>query len=169
MGKRLEITGKTFGRLTVVRFSHSEGNTFWKCICECGNTKTVAGYKLTTGTTKSCGCLRADTLREIASKDVRLTDDPDYSRNYKLMKTYGISLDDYARMLEEQDGHCKICPATPEEQHHNVLMVDHDHTTGEVRGLLCHHCNAALGHFEDDVDRMLNAIEYLRKTKFGGK
>jgi hypothetical protein len=56
-------------------------------------------------------------------------------------KALGVTDTEYARRLAEQDGHCAICPSTPKVRR---LHVDHDHATGEVRGLLCHRCNRAL-------------------------
>jgi hypothetical protein len=46
---------------------------------------------------------------------------------------------------------------------HNPLVIDHDHTTGEVRGLLCPTCNAGLGHFKDSPELLLKAALYLQK------
>lgn len=75
-----------------------------------------------------------------------------------------ITLEEYDAMLEAQGGGCAICGAT-ESGHGRTrnLCVDHDHTTGAVRALLCHGCNGGLGHFKDDPDRMLAAIEYLKR------
>jgi hypothetical protein len=53
----------------------------------------------------------------------------------------GISDERYAEMLEDQDGHCALCPGVPGTRR---LHVDHNHATGEVRGLLCHRCNRVL-------------------------
>jgi hypothetical protein len=61
---------------------------------------------------------------------------PEYKRNYNLMKNYGITSDDYDRMLEEQDGKCAICGSPSTNSRSKYFMVDHDHDTGEVRGLL---------------------------------
>ena len=72
-----------------------------------------------------------------------------YTRNYKLLqdkrlrKNYGVSLDDYEAMLAYQGGVCFICN-NPEPANRN-LAIDHDHTTGQVRTLLCTLCNTALG------------------------
>lgn len=61
MPKRRELTGKRYGRLYVRRFSHvANGKAHWYCECDCGGAKTVPGFYLTTGVTKSCGCLQYD-------------------------------------------------------------------------------------------------------------
>lgn len=97
---------------------------------------------------------------------------PDYERNrYKrdrartrerhLIRKYGVDLATYRRMLVAQDGRCAICGAPEKEQHHEVFHVDHCHTTGRVRGLLCRGCNHVLGHLKDDPDLLRRAIGYL--------
>lgn len=59
MSKPLELTGKTFGRLTVISRAFSKnGDFYWNCLCSCGNTTVVRGMGLTGGNTKSCGCLK---------------------------------------------------------------------------------------------------------------
>jgi hypothetical protein len=62
-------------------------------------------------------------------------------------------------MLDEQGGVCALCRDPAKES----LVIDHCHTTGSVRGLLCHHCNVGLGFLRDDPDVMAAAIEYLRR------
>ncbi|AFK13461.1 endonuclease VII [Yersinia phage YpP-G] len=82
-----------------------------------------------------------------------------------LMRSYGITLDDYEEMLESQKGLCKICGtegfAMNPKVHKIKLVVDHCHTKGNVRGLLCHNCNRALGLLKDNVKSLQAAIEYL--------
>jgi hypothetical protein len=79
------------------------------------------------------------------------------------LKKYGLSVEQYSKMVEDQQGLCKICRKN--ESHRTStrfnLFVDHDHTTGKVRGLLCHHCNVGLGHFEDNRELLERAIRYL--------
>jgi hypothetical protein len=77
------------------------------------------------------------------------------SRHYHLMRRYGIGADDFDRMVVEQGGVCAIC-GRPDPEH-----VDHDHETGEVRGILCFNCNGGLGQFRDDVDALRSAAVYL--------
>ena len=61
MSRKLELKGRRFGKLTVLSQEKTERNrTFWRALCDCGNTKTVSGNKLTTGSTQSCGCLRLE-------------------------------------------------------------------------------------------------------------
>ena len=69
---------------------------------------------------------------------------------------YGITLGDYGEMLKLQEGRCAICSSKPDK-----LCVDHNHTTGKVRGLLCHLCNLGLGSFRDDKELLKCGIEYL--------
>jgi len=82
-----------------------------------------------------------------------------------LERTYGITWDDYERMLEEQEHKCKLCGSEgflmDEKRHSMKLVVDHCHEGGQVRGLLCHNCNRALGLLKDDVDTLQKAIDYL--------
>jgi len=66
---RVELTGKKFGRLTVVGFSHvGGGQSYWFCKCECGGTKTTRAYSITSGHTQSCGCLSRETWTAIGKK-----------------------------------------------------------------------------------------------------
>lgn len=87
-------------------------------------------------------------------------DRSDYLRNHSYGLLYNITLADYDEMLEAQGGKCAICGRTPEEEGRR-LSVDHDHKTGQVRGLLCRNCNAALGFFQDDFHLLRRAINYL--------
>jgi hypothetical protein len=84
----------------------------------------------------------------------------DYVRNGVLKRFYGISLEDYKKMVVEQNNACLICKrenvSGPWE---NKLVVDHCHKTGKVRGLLCDKCNKGLGQFEDNTDYLVSAIE----------
>jgi peptide methionine sulfoxide reductase MsrB len=66
-------------------------------------------------------------------------------------------------MVEEQGGLCAICQK-PYDWETSALYIDHCHTTGKVRGLLCRNCNKGLGHFFDDVANLARAIEYLKKA-----
>jgi hypothetical protein len=83
------------------------------------------------------------------------------------LKKYGITPEDYSLLLERQEGKCKICKSS--ESHRTTatnqnLFVDHCHTTGKVRGLLCHHCNVGLGHFKDSTELLEQAKEYLNEN-----
>lgn len=67
--KRIDLTGQRFGRLTVIRYDHSEHDgAHWLCKCDCGTEKVIAGYLLRNGSTKSCGCLKSDASREALEK-----------------------------------------------------------------------------------------------------
>lgn len=89
-------------------------------------------------------------------------------RNGQLKAMYGITLDDYNVMLQEQNCQCLICQtsiAMFASENFEVAHVDHCHETGEVRGLLCHRCNKALGGFRDDPEVIKRAYQYLTKFK----
>ena len=81
-------------------------------------------------------------------------------RERHTLRKYGISLADYEAMFAAQGGRCAICrtPAT------RTLDIDHDHETGEVRGLLCTSCNRMLGHAGDDQATLIAAIAYLQRS-----
>lgn len=75
------------------------------------------------------------------------------------LKKYGITPEEYDAMLDAQGGVCGLCEQTcPTGQR---LAVDHDHSTGKVRGLLCRTCNAGLGSLKDDPALLRRAAEYI--------
>lgn len=78
-------------------------------------------------------------------------------KNYNL-KRYGLSLDNYNKLLKEQDGLCAICQTVPEKSHH--FHVDHNHDTGEIRGLLCFLCNYAMAAVDKKEDWCRKAAVY---------
>jgi len=87
-------------------------------------------------------------------------------RESKLQKNFGITSVEYDLMFEDQGGKCFICEADS-GYNGNKLSVDHDHNTGEIRGLLCHKCNFGIAHFNDDRKRLMNAMIYLDRKGTG--
>lgn len=87
------------------------------------------------------------------------------AKSYDLKRSYGIGIEQYDAMLSIQNEACAICRKPEHVFDKNgklrKLAVDHCHTTGLVRGLLCTNCNKALGHFKDDVNLLNSAIKYL--------
>jgi len=86
----------------------------------------------------------------------------------ELKKRYGITVTDYQRMFDLQDGKCAICGNAETRVDHRTkkvsrLAVDHCHKTGQVRKLLCHSCNSSIGAASDDPDRLRAAAEYLER------
>jgi hypothetical protein len=82
------------------------------------------------------------------------------ARDAYYRRTYGVSADEFDAMLEAQGGRCAICKEMPERL--ASMHVDHDHATGEVRGLLCLNCNQGIGKLKDDASLLLRAAFYLR-------
>ena len=79
-----------------------------------------------------------------------------YLQEYRLQAQYGLSPADYEQMLEDQNYRCFLCGKKAK------LVVDHDHSSGETRSLLCYKCNSGLGAFDDSPDLLHEAVEYLR-------
>lgn len=77
---------------------------------------------------------------------------------------YGISPAEFQALLASQGGKCGVCQ-TPEPRGKSTWHVDHDHTTGIVRGILCITCNIALGMMHDDAARCRAAADYLEFAK----
>jgi len=93
----------------------------------------------------------------------------EYKKEYRKMnrklinaKKHSLSLEEFNDLFESQDGCCAICGRHQTELKH-ALCIDHNHVTGEVRGLLCDSCNKLLGFSSDDIEILLNAIKYLEK------
>ena len=84
----------------------------------------------------------------------------DKYRDMTLRRRFGITLGEYGDKLERQGGACAICGRRAGKR---ALAVDHDHATGNVRGILCHYCNTALGKANDDPALLRKMAEYLEK------
>lgn len=88
-----------------------------------------------------------------------------HTRNAHLLRKYGITAEDYDRLLAEQGGGCALCGVTPEQltagRYRTYLHVDHDHETNAVRGLLCPDHNLLLGRFGDSVEMFRKVVAYL--------
>ena len=94
--------------------------------------------------------------------------DPVVQRDKNLKYLYGIGLTEYNQMLEEQGGCCAICKSSDPKGRKSGrggavenFYVDHNHKTGEVRGLLCNICNRTMGYLNEDVILIGKMIEYL--------
>lgn len=111
--------------------------------------------------------LRADPVTNEALKAKRRAEYAEnkeyWVKNWRL-RLYGLTPEQHAAMLTEQRGCCPICgdafdPNRPRHQH-----IDHDHTTGTVRGILCTDCNLGLGRFKDNTSNLQGASAYLRRA-----
>lgn len=85
-------------------------------------------------------------------------------KNRQLKYAFGITLEDYNRMFNEQEGKCKTC-----KRHQSILskklVVDHSHFTGRVRGLLCDYCNRLLGNYENKPELFKSFDEYIMEQE----
>lgn len=84
----------------------------------------------------------------------------------ELIKNYGITLEDKNKMFSDQENCCAICGSETSKSK-RAFCVDHCHTTGLIRGILCNSCNRGLGFFEDSIDSLESAIKYLNKHNKG--
>ena len=83
---------------------------------------------------------------------------PDKVRHSDYKRLYSLTFNQVEQMRIEQQNCCKLCTS----EFNNDFCVDHCHTTGEIRGLLCADCNRALGMFQDKEEILLSAISYLK-------
>lgn len=124
---------------------------------------------------RTCKVIKPNTAFNISEKSsngylLRCKECADYyntnkqrlQKDYMLKVNYGIDINHFEKMLEFQNYSCEICKMHQDDMT-GSLCVDHCHTTGEVRGLLCFRCNSSIGKFEDDIDLLASAINYLQK------
>jgi hypothetical protein len=171
-----ELVGSRVGRLLVVQYLGHVANgkkvqSLWLCRCDCGNLKEV----LRTGLyqkTNSCGCLQKEVARKSLGNQTGQhnrayrhgkSHELVFQRERAIVRKFGISVLEYQTLLEKQKSSCAICKA-PTTEFKKFLGVDHNHTTGKVRGLLCAACNIGLGMFKDNMERLAEAIRYLSAT-----
>ncbi len=79
----------------------------------------------------------------------------------RLRRQYGITTKEYQDIWEIQGGLCAVCKRPESENNGKKLAVDHNHTTGNIRGLLCLACNTAIGSLKDSKELVKKAFEYL--------
>lgn len=136
-----------------------------KTCTKCGKTKRLAEFTPHRSYKKSG---RKAQCKKCTNESNRILDKshPEYrranDRKANLKRLYGITVEEYDAMLEEQKGGCWICGYIPKPGGRR-LAVDHDHKTKRTRGLLCHMCNRGLAHFRDKPDRLRRAAYYLSK------
>lgn len=81
----------------------------------------------------------------------------------RLKRKYNLSIEEYETLIESQNNSCKVCGTHARNNIKGKLYIDHCHTTGKVRGLLCMKCNSALGLLNDDKELLQNLLDYLDK------
>lgn len=82
-------------------------------------------------------------------------------RNKQLLKSFGITIEQYNAMLLNQKGRCALCGNGPEYDDKS-FAVDHCHKTGKVRAILCRGCNVGIGNLRDDPELLIKAAEYIK-------
>jgi hypothetical protein len=105
---------------------------------------------------KTCGNEYAKN-RYAANQEFRMM-----KRNYGLKNNKKISLNEYNIKFAEQYGKCAIC-GKHQTEFKEALAIDHDHITGNIRGLICRKCNLGIGNFNDSIENLKSAISYLEK------
>lgn len=129
-----------------------------KCCTQCDEPKPLTAFhkkaKSPDGHNTRCReCRKSDARPDLARR-----------RTYLRKKMYGLSDAEFSVLLDEQRGCCAICQTTLEESR-NGLVIDHDHETGAVRGLLCGPCNSGIGHLGDNGETVWRAAIYLADKK----
>lgn len=141
-----------------------------KC-CLCGSTKPLVDFAKGDGGKRKSYCKTCDAetharYRAIhgdrlnAQRRKKCQNDPRINRNYNLRQHYGITLAQWEEMFDAQGRSCKICKTTTPKG--RGWQTDHNHSTGRIRGVLCHHCNALIGHAMENSTILLATIEYLK-------
>ena len=118
-----------------------------------------------------CKTCRAARRKHDYWKDIEKTKEYQNKPEVKLRRRerdyfnkYGMTLENYEEMLNKQKGCCLLCDGHYTEQKGELLNIDHNHSTGEVRGLLCDICNRALGLFKDSPELLYKASVYLERN-----
>jgi hypothetical protein len=88
-----------------------------------------------------------------------------YASKY-YQRTYGLTIGEVEALLKKSNNKCYICQSegfSMKECHRSVLVVDHNHKTGAIRGMLCHNCNRALGLLQDSEEILEKALKYIQQ------
>lgn len=109
-----------------------------------------------------CDVCRKKQIREATKVYRTKPENRAKAANQKLIAKYGITLIEREQLFEAQEGLCAICQKPLTE---GQVDVDHDHLTGKVRGLLHNACNQGLGYFQDSIETLQAAIDYLKRNQ----
>jgi hypothetical protein len=121
-----------------------------------------AGSRMKDGHRNKCKECRGEERRE------RYANDPEHWKVIKsqnLKSWYGMTLDQWNQMFMDQKGCCAICEEHVSKLKTKELCVDHDHSTGEIRGLLCHSCNRGIGLLKDSPEILSKTLVYFNRSK----
>lgn len=107
---------------------------------------------------KECACDRQAKRYQTYTKEQKL-----HKKDKFLQRTYGITIDDYNIMFNKQEGRCASC-GRHQSEFKKSLVVDHRHSDGKVRGLLCSNCNLALGNVKENPEFLEKLANYIRNS-----
>jgi len=126
-----------------------------KICTKCAVEKSIKEFSFSRGYAQWCKECHREAARVSSKKRT-----PEQNREKHLKITYNLTAEEFTYMVMEQGGVCAICqnPAT------SSLVVDHDHTTGGVRGLLCQKCNSGIGFLGDSLSTLERAVAYLQQA-----
>ena len=183
----INLTGKRFGNLVVIKqgVGKKNSNAVWVCKCDCGNELSVVGTQLINQ--KYCikckpGAINGEKKYNDKEKYCPKCKDwkplesfpkkknsasgrdsycypcfKEYRRKWVRNKFYGITDEEFNKAFEEQNGSCALCGR------YNKLVIDHCHKTGKFRGLICSLCNSIIGRVDDSIELLQKAILYINK------
>ncbi len=147
-GRAVDLSGLDSDQLNIVRPVKQKGKFVWYvCRCKCGNSIITNANNLANHRMKSCGCGLKDKVR-----------------NRLLVKRCGTTLEQKEQMFVAQGRKCACCRSVIPKSKRG-WMLDHDHETGRVRGVVCHPCNIALGLVNDSIEHLKMLIEYLQPKR----
>lgn len=131
-----------------------------KCCVKCNITKEESLFRITNSKSKSRGNICSECVNSYM-REMRLLNKEKY-KDYALKSYYGIGIEEYNQLFIEQKGCCAICNKHQSE-FTKSFAIDHCHSTGKIRQLLCIRCNTALGAVGDSVDVLIKMIQYIER------
>lgn len=164
-------SGAKINMLTLLyRLPEQSKNSSYKYMtrCDCGTEKAIFYNQMKSGRTQSCGCLQkrkgsdSPNFKHGLSQNRDTAEYKRYQRECFDRSKYGLEPDHKEQLFDAQGGACYIC-RYPFGQKTGDMKVDHDHETGQVRGLLCDLCNRGLGMFRDNINNLNKAASYLAR------
>lgn len=157
----------TISRTGSFFFKKKEGRT---CI-KCGETKDIEEFYKSRRNKDNYAIRYTTECKKCALKNRRehYKENKDRILDEHRFRSYGVTKEEYEQMLQDQDGKCAICKREELARAYvtkkvRALAVDHCHVTGYVRGLLCRACNLGIGHFDDNLEFLKEAVKYLEEA-----